>query len=152
MYCYTLCDLILMLYLYIFHLLSKYWEIYPVQYVYSDQFRIDFRSRRFQMQILYFRMSLNTIFNMINLFPLNLFTITSHLGTEFSGGAVEREIECTNSCIAFFYHVIKLTQSVTYFFHFNGNIKLSFIPRHKKNNFKTTSYLYLRVLQVRKLP
>lgn len=152
MYCYTLCDLILMLYLYIFHLLSKYWEIYSVQYVYSDQFRIDFRSRRFQMQILYFRMSLNTIFNMINLFPLNLFTITSHLGTEFSGGAVEREIECTNSCIAFFYHVIKLTQSVTYFFHFNGNIKLSFIPRHKKNNFKTTSYLYLRVLQVRKLP
>lgn len=141
-----------MLYLYIFHLLSKYWEIYSVQYVYSDQFRIDFRSRRFQMQILYFRMSLNTIFNMINLFPLNLFTITSHLGTEFSGGAVEREIECTNSCIAFFYHVIKLTQSVTYFFHFNGNIKLSFIPRHKKNNFKTTSYLYLRVLQVRKLP
>lgn len=152
MYCYTLCDLILMLYLYIFHLLSKYWEIYSVQYVYSDQFRIDFRSRRFQMQILYFRMSLNTIFNMINLFPLNLFTITSHLGTEFSGGAVEREIECTNSCIAFFYHVIKLTQSVTYFFHFNGNIKLSFIPRHKKNNFKTTSYLYLKVLQVRKLP
>ena len=141
-----------MLYLYIFHLLSKYWEIYSVQYVYSDQFRIDFRSRRFQMQILYFRMSLNTIFNMINLFPLNLFTITSHLGTEFSGGAVEREIECTNSCLAFFYHVIKLTQSVTYFFHFNGNIKLSFIPRHKKNNFKTTSYLYLRVLQVRKLP
>ena len=141
-----------MLYLYIFHLLSKYWEIYSVQYVYSDQFRIDFRSRRFQMQILYFRMSLNTIFNMINLFPLNLFTITSHLGTEFSGGAVEREIECTNSCIAFFYHVIKLTQSVTYFFHFNGNIKLSFIPRHKKNNFKTTSYLYLKVLQVRKLP
>ena len=141
-----------MLYLYIFHLLSKYWEIYSVQYVYSDQFRIDFRSRRFQMQILYFRMSLNTIFNMINLFPLNLFTITSHLGTEFSGGAVEREIECTNFCLAFFYHVIKLTQSVTYFFHFNGNIKLSFIPRHKKNNFKTTSYLYLRVLQVRKLP
>ena len=47
--CINVCDVILILYLYIFHLLSKYWD--PIQYVYSDQFRIDFRSRRFQMQI-----------------------------------------------------------------------------------------------------
>ena len=108
LYSYTVCNLILMLgpqYLYIFHLLSKYWKIYGCTVCIFGSVPNRFPSKTVS--------NANTLFPHVTVrrkydtlqdksFPLNvkLFEFRhSFVFWSFSGGAVGHGLECTNSCI-----------------------------------------------------